>query len=85
MAQQMRAASVSVASNIAEGCGRGTIPDYRRFVLQARGSAYELETQTEIAKQVGLMNEADADQLTAAIAEVNRLINGIIRELNSRL
>jgi four helix bundle protein len=84
LAQQMRRASVSVPSNVAEGCGRGTLPDYRRFLLQARGSVYELETQIEIAKRIGFINETDALGLTSDATDVARLINGIIRELNAR-
>jgi four helix bundle protein len=84
LAQQMRGASVSVPSNVAEGCGRGTLPDYRRFLFQARGSVYELETQIEIAKRIGIMTATDASTLTSDSTEVARLINGIIRELNSR-
>jgi len=84
LAQQMRSASVSVPSNVAEGCGRGTLPDYRRFLMQARGSVYELETQIEIAKRIGFIADTDAVRLTSDATDVARLINGIIRELNSR-
>ena len=83
LAQQMRSAAVSVSSNLAEGCGRGTAPDYRRFLLHARGSTYELETQIEIAKRVGLIADADASTLVADTNEVERLLNGMIRRLNS--
>jgi len=84
LAQQMRSASVSVPSNIAEGCGRGTLPDHRRFLMQARGSAYELETQIEIAERIGFINETDAAGLTSHVIDVAKLINGMIRELNAR-
>jgi S23 ribosomal protein. len=84
LAQQMRSAAVSVPSNVAEGCGRGTLPDYRRFLLHARGSVYELETQIEIARRIEFITEKDASGLTADATDVARLINGIIRELNSR-
>jgi len=84
LAQQMRRASVSVPSNIAEGCGRGTLPDYRRFLMHARGSVYELETQIEIAKRIGFITGTDTTTLISETTDVARLINGIIRELNSR-
>lgn len=40
-ADQLVRASTSIGLNIAEGCGRGTVADFRRFLLQARGSAQE--------------------------------------------
>lgn len=50
---QMRKAAVSIPSNVAEGQGRETTPDYRRFVISARGSLLELETQIEICERLG--------------------------------
>jgi len=41
LADQLVRASTSIVLNIVEGCGRGTVPDFRRFLLQARGSAQE--------------------------------------------
>lgn len=84
LAQQMRSASVSVPSNVAEGCGRGTPPDYRRFLLHARGSTYELETQIEIAKRAGFIIETEAQALISDTNEVERILNGMIRRLNAR-
>lgn len=45
---QLVRASLSVVSNIAEGCGRGTVPDFRRFLLHARGSAQETLAQLRL-------------------------------------
>jgi four helix bundle protein len=83
LAQQMRRASVSISSNIAEGRGRRTIPDRRQFVVQARGSAFELETQIEIARQLEYISRQQAMTLTEATNEVERLIHGLLRSLDS--
>lgn len=48
LAVQMNRAAVSIASNIAEGCGRRTKPDLVQFIHIAIGSSFELETQIEI-------------------------------------
>jgi four helix bundle protein len=53
LTSQLRRAGVSVASNIAEGWGRGTRPDYRNFLSVARGSALEVQTQLVIAGRLG--------------------------------
>ena len=47
-ADQLVRASTSIASNIVEGCGRGSVADFRRFLLQARGSAQETLSQLRI-------------------------------------
>src|SRR5213083_2930581 len=51
-ADQLVRASLSVVSNIAEACGRGTVPDFRRFLLHARGSAQETLAQLRLVDAV---------------------------------
>jgi four helix bundle protein len=85
LVDQMQRAAVSVPSNIAEGRGRSTVRDYRKFVFNARGSAYELETQIEIAKVLGYVDGEMAIRLTEKTNEVQRLINGLIRSLEARM
>src|SRR3989449_11448018 len=46
---QLVAAALSICSNIAEACGRGTVPEFRRFLLYARGSAQETISQLRVA------------------------------------
>lgn len=78
LAVQMNRASVSIASNIAEGCGRRTKPDLARFIYIAIGSAFELETQIEIC----LLNEyitADTHQaLMSEVHEIQKMMNAFI-------
>ncbi len=78
LCQQMRRAAVSIASNIAEGYGRGSRADYARFLEMARGSAYELQTHARIARDLGYV---DADTMPQLVAEVERLLNGLIRSV----
>src|SRR6266542_5110625 len=51
-ADQLVRAALSVSSNIAEACGRGTVPEFRQFLLYARGSAREVLTQLLVARMV---------------------------------
>jgi four helix bundle protein len=78
---QMRRAAVSVPSNLAEGAGRSTTKDYRHFVLQARGSLLELETQIVISARLEFINAETSATLKNATAEIGKMLNGLLRYL----
>ncbi|HUJ12351.1 MAG TPA: four helix bundle protein [Thermoanaerobaculia bacterium] len=78
---QLRRAAVSIASNLAEGQGRRTNEDYRRFVVHARGSAFEIQTQILIAEQVEYFDRTVARDLRDAAGEIARMLNGLIAYL----
>ena len=75
---QMRRAAVSVPSNIAEGCGRNTLPQLRQFARIALGSANELEYQIGLAGRLGFLAPEAAAQLAAEIGEVKRMLAGLL-------
>ncbi len=81
LTQQMRRAAVSVPSNIAEGRGRRTRDDYRHFLVAARGSLFELETQLLLSADLGFAPLGMISQTTNELAEVARLLNGLLRYL----
>ena len=54
LGDQLVRAAVSVPANIAEACGRGTIIEFRRFLLYARGSAQEVLSLLQVARRSGL-------------------------------
>jgi four helix bundle protein len=74
---QMRRAAVSVPSNIAEGAGRGSNPDFRRFLHIACGSAYELKTQLLLAGRFGYCAPSQSALLLMQISELQKMINGL--------
>lgn len=76
LTQQIRKSAVSVPSNIAEGCGRGTDRELIRFLDIAQGSAFELETQLIIAANLGFLNESSSDRLAGELSEIQRMIEG---------
>lgn len=83
LTSQLRRAAVSVASNIAEGKGRGTDRDAIHSLHCARGSAYEVQTQLEIAGLLGYLSKQSLDRTNARAAEVGRLLNGLITSLQT--
>lgn len=78
LADQIRRAAVSIPSNIAEGRGR-TDRDFSRYLLIARGSLRELQTELEIAHEVGLLDDQDWTRLSHEAAQVGRMLAGMLR------
>ena len=81
LASQLRRASVSVASDIAEGQGRLTRGEFRHFLGQSRGSLLELETQLEIASDLGYLDQTSHEMLQQRSYEVLGLLNRLLSSL----
>jgi four helix bundle protein len=75
---QVRRAAVSILSNIAEGHGRLTDLQFRHFLGNARGSLCELQTQVELAGDLGYLEKQNIQVVKDQGAEVGRLLNGLI-------
>jgi four helix bundle protein len=86
MSSQLQRAAVSVASNIAEGASRRSPLDFARFLRMSLGSAFEVETQLHIAKEVGYLTpeelEVELEELTILQKQINQLITKILSRIN---
>ncbi len=80
---QLRRASVSIPSNIAEGKGRRTDREFLLFLHHARGSLFEVETQLIIAGLLGYITETEARRLGSSAGEIARMLTGLIKAIGS--
>jgi four helix bundle protein len=78
---QIRRATVSVSSNIAEGKLRSTRKEFRQFLFVAFGSGGELETQIEIAKNLPETNSLDYKEVDSLLSEIMKMLNKLISSL----
>jgi four helix bundle protein len=74
LTSQIRRAAVSVVSNIAEGKGRASDKDLLRFLGNAKGSLFELETQVALSESLAYIDQIDAQVLIGQITETGKLI-----------
>jgi four helix bundle protein len=78
LSDQMRRASVSVSSNIAEGYGRLSDSDFTHFLKFSLGSAYELDTQIELSRQLAYIDDATYSDLSQRIISIEKMLSSLI-------
>ena len=81
LTSQLRRAAVSVGANIAEGCGRRSDGEMRRFIQIARGSANEVEYHLLLAKDLDLLSAEDHEDLRIKILEIQRMLAALVQSL----
>lgn len=81
LSHQIRAASVSLTANIAEGYGRFHYKENVQFCRFSRGSAYELVDHLIACQDLGYINEEEQRGLRANLARFIQLLNGYIRSI----
>ncbi|MFV1884676.1 MAG: four helix bundle protein [Balneola sp.] len=81
LTSQLRRSSVSVPANIAEGFGRNSSGDFKRFLNIAMGSLFELQTEFEIAKNLGFISEELFSTFYESSREVERMMSSFIPKL----
>jgi four helix bundle protein len=77
LAGQLQRAAVSIMSNIAEGFDRAGRAEFRHFLLMAKGSCAELRSQLYVALDVGYLDQAKFEKLSALADEVARVLGGL--------
>jgi four helix bundle protein len=83
LTSQLRRATLSIASNIVEGCARTSQPDYIRFLDMAFGSAREVEYQLSVAARLNYLPTEVATELSRQADETARVLAGLLRSLRS--
>jgi len=84
LSQQLRRAAVSVPSNIAEGKGHRSDREFRNFLLHARGSLLEVQTQLMIAQELQYISPEEGKGLLASSDAVGRSLNALINSMREK-
>lgn len=85
LTNQLRRASVSIPSNIAEGSSRSSDKEFMRFLEIAIGSAYEVDTQLLIAFDLGFLKPEDSELLSAKLEAIIKMISRFKMALSKNL
>ena len=83
LVSQMRRASVSIPSNIAEGSKRGTVKDYVSFLRIASGSGAELETQLYISQKLNYLSQKEYIKHEQDINEIMKILGSLIKKYSA--
>lgn len=75
LVSQLRRASVSVPSNIAEGASRSSNKDFNRFLVISLGSCYEIETQLLLSFDLGFINENELERLNNSLHQIIKMMS----------
>ncbi|MBS0196929.1 MAG: four helix bundle protein [Planctomycetes bacterium] len=85
LTSQLRRGAVSVASNIAEGYGRGTSQDYLRFLRVARGALFEVDTQLVLAERLEYLSGTQCQSLQQSVQACGQVLSGLIRSIERKI
>jgi four helix bundle protein len=83
LTSQIRRCCVSVEANIAEGCGRGGDPDFRRFLQMALGSASELDCELLLSRDLGFLKTDRYEDLFGLLRSIKAMLSTLIRKITS--
>ena len=81
LANQLQKCAVSIPSNMAEGQGRNSKKDFKRFLFIAVGSLAELDTQVEIAKRLKYIDAENVKRVDSLAIEIRKMLFGLLKSL----
>jgi four helix bundle protein len=81
LTNQLRRAAASIGANIAEGCGRRSDAEMKRFLQIARGSASELEYHLMLARDLHMLEPQIFESLDGKILEIQRMLAALVQRL----
>lgn len=84
LTSQVRRSAVSVPSNIVEGFERGSGKEFKHFLIIARASLAESQSQLLIARDLGYIAKGDFDKLADVSVEVHKMINALLKSIATR-
>lgn len=84
LSSQIKRCSVSIPSNIAEGAGRNTAPDFNRFLSLANGSSFELKTQLLLAEKMEFLKSEDLKEVFEKIEYIQKMNFNLQKKLETK-
>lgn len=83
LTSQIQRAAVSIPANIAEGCGKDSDAEFKRYFLISMGSASELEYLLLLARDLGYLPENIFQSMTNDLVEIRKMLNAFIQKLKT--
>ncbi len=85
LTNQVRRASVSIPSNIAEGAGRRSDKEFLQFLYISMGSIQEIDTQLLISLNLNYLTKSEYEILLTKLDQISKMISGLIKSVKERL
>ena len=84
LTNQIRRASVSIPSNLAEGAARSSNKEFSYYISIAIGSIAEIETQLFISRNLGYLNESDFEKLDTKLTDIRKMATGLKKTIDAK-
>lgn len=85
LVDQIRRASISISSNIAEGCERGSRREFAQFLYIAKGSLGEVRSQLLVSLELGYVNEENSRRLIQQTYDLSKQLGAFISSLKKKV